>query len=58
MIFNRWDDIAFQRNDYENDWSEHHMRTQKPLLPTTYYYIVYLKLADRIIHYGQVTIIR
>ena len=57
IIFNRWGDIIFEAQPYNNDWRGTNMEGED--LPSgTYYYILRLNIGDGEIIKGDVTIIR
>lgn len=57
LIFNRWGDIVFEQEPYDNNWSGTNQNGD--LLPEgTYYYIMYLNISEQEIIRGDVTIVR
>jgi gliding motility-associated-like protein len=57
IIFNRWGDIIFRQENYQNDWSGTNQQGQ--LLPeATYYFILRLDIGQGLILKGDVTVIR
>jgi len=57
IIFNRWGDIVFEAQPYNNDWRGQNMQGDD-LPDGTYYYILRLNIGDGEIIRGDVTIIR
>ncbi len=57
-IFNRWGDVIFHVQPYQNNWSGQNKNTKKPLPSGTYYYILRLDIPEGKYHSGSVTIIR
>ncbi|MEN9611273.1 MAG: hypothetical protein RLZZ628_2087 [Bacteroidota bacterium] len=57
MIFNRWGDILYRADAYQNDWNGHNNNGQ-PLPEGTYYYMLRLNVAEGKILKGDITILR
>jgi gliding motility-associated-like protein len=55
-IYNRWGDMVFETNDYQNDWGGTYQNKQLPA--ATYYYVIKFNGEDRDPMKGPVTIIR
>lgn len=56
IIFNRWGDIVYQQEPYNNNWDGRNANGDR-LPQGTYYYILRLNLADGVIIRGDVTIL-
>ena len=57
IVFNRWGDIVFQMENYDNTWNG--VNNQGADLPeATYYYILRLNIGEGLIIRGDLTIIR
>lgn len=57
IIFNRWGDIVYRTEDYDNTWNG--MNNQGEALPeATYYFILRLNIGEGKIIRGDVTVIR
>ena len=57
IVFNRWGDIVYEMQPYDNDWNGTN-NNGKELPEGTYYYILRLNISDGIILRGDVTILR
>jgi gliding motility-associated-like protein len=57
IVFNRWGDIVFQQQNYDNSWDGVN-QSGEPLPSGTYYYILRLDLEDGYILRGDISIIR
>jgi|GEM_PF-1284963 len=57
VIFNRWGDVVYKMDGYDNNWKGTNMNGQ-PLPDGTYYYILRLNISEGEIFRGDVTIIR
>jgi gliding motility-associated-like protein len=57
IVFNRWGDIVFQQQNYDNSWGGVN-QSGEPLPSGTYYYILRLDLEDGYILRGDISIIR
>ena len=56
-VFNRWGDIVFYMENYDNSWNGVNNQGQ-PLPEATYYYILRLNIGEGMIIRGDITIIR
>jgi len=56
IIFNRWGDIVYDQPNYDNTWNGVNERGE-PLPRGTYYYVLYLNIADQLVIRGDVTIV-
>ena len=57
VIFNRWGQIVFQQNNYQNDWRGTD-GSGKSLPAGTYYYVLRLSIANKMVFKGDLTIVR
>jgi gliding motility-associated-like protein len=57
IIFNRWGDIVFQMEGYDNNWNGVNSRGED-LPEATYYYILRLNIGEGMVLRGDITIIR
>ncbi len=57
IIFNRWGNIVYQTQKYQNNWGGEASNGQA-LPQGTYYYVLRLDIADGIIYKGDISIIR
>lgn len=58
VVINRWGEVVFQAEPYNNDWDGRHYKTGKNLPVGTYFFIARLHLADGIIQQGKATLVR
>lgn len=56
-IFNRWGDIIFEAQPYQNDWSGQQQNGQR-LPEGTYYYLLKIDLNEGLIYKGDITVVR
>jgi len=57
VVVNRWGNIIFEANNYQNDW-DGTSKNNKPISEGTYYYNLKLDLGEGEVHQGSITIIR
>ncbi len=57
VIFNRWGDVVYTAKPYMNDWTGTN-NAGKALPQGTYYYVIWLDLANGVLYRGDVTILR
>jgi gliding motility-associated-like protein len=57
-VINRWGDVVYQSDLYNNDWDGTNSNDGKPLPEGTYYYLLKLDLAAGETFKGTITIIR
>ncbi len=58
VIFNRWGDIVFETQSYNNDWGGEYQKSGKSLPQATYYYILRLNVPGGKIYRGDITILK
>ena len=58
IVFNRWGDVIYQADSYQNDWDGTHYKNSQPLPAGTYYYIIRFEIGEGEIRNGMVTIVR
>lgn len=58
VVINRWGEVVFEAQPYNNDWDGTHFKSGKALPVGTYFFIVRLSLADGLVQKGRVTLIR
>ena len=60
-VYNRWGQMVYMKDNYDNSWNGSHFQTNQDLPDATYYYVLkvtYPMYTNPIIYKGTVTIIR
>jgi len=57
-IINRWGDVVYESDSYNNDWDGTSSTNGKPLPEGTYYYLIKLNVAAGGLFKGTITIVR
>ena len=60
-VFNRWGQLVYRKENYDNSWNGTHFQTNQDLPDATYYYVIkvtYPMYTNQLIYKGTVSIIR
>lgn len=60
-VYNRWGQLVYRKENYDNSWNGTHFQTNQDLPDATYYYVIkvtYPMYTNQLIYKGTVSIIR